>query len=364
MRRASQALGLGTDIADERPSNAMAQATLERFGAIDVLINNASLMSVLPRRSWLEIPVEEWDRVMAVNLRGMFLCCRAVFPAMKAQKRGKIVNISSSRFFEGSPNRLHYTTSKAGVIGFTRALAREVGEFGITVNAVAPGMTASDTQVARPPATISRRASRPRHRAGAGAGGPRRRGDVPVVGRERLHDRPDACWSMAASRCIEKNSASNINSVSSPRKRGPIAPRAPSSRWVPAFAGTAPVIGATATHGHPGHHRRRRTDGPHARGRSRPARRALHAHRAEGSAAFLPKMERCNARTHGNLPAHGDRRKGARRRAAARLCRWTCSSSCRLVEPPLLHKSIRRSSRPRRRSPPPMTARCRSSPIN
>jgi 3-oxoacyl-[acyl-carrier protein] reductase len=142
------ALGLGADIASEASVAAMAQAVLEKFGAIDVLINNASLMSVLPRRSWLEIPVEEWDRVMAVNLRGMFLTCRAVFPAMKAQKRGKIVNISSSRVFEGSPNRLHYTTSKAGVIGFTRALSREVGEFGITVNAVAPGMTASDTQVA------------------------------------------------------------------------------------------------------------------------------------------------------------------------------------------------------------------------
>jgi 3-oxoacyl-[acyl-carrier protein] reductase len=102
---------------------------------------------VLPRRSWLEIPVEEWDRVMAVNLRGMFLSCRAVFPAMKAQGRGKIVNISSSRVWEGTPNRLHYTTSKAGVIGFTRALARELGELGITVNAVTPGMTQSETQV-------------------------------------------------------------------------------------------------------------------------------------------------------------------------------------------------------------------------
>jgi 3-oxoacyl-[acyl-carrier protein] reductase len=126
----------------------MVQATLDRFGTIDVLINNASLMSVLPRRSWLEIPVEEWDRVMAVNLRGMFLSCRAAFPAMKAQQRGKIVNISSSRVWGGAPNRLHYTTSKAGVIGFTRALAREVGEFGITVNALTPGMTQSETQVA------------------------------------------------------------------------------------------------------------------------------------------------------------------------------------------------------------------------
>src|SRR5215467_13102070 len=113
-----QALGIAADIASEDSTRSMAQAALDRFGAIDVLINNASLMSVLPRRSWLEIPVEEWDRVMAVNLRGMFLCCRAVFPPMKAQRRGKIVNISSSRVWEGTPNRLHYTTSKAGVIGF------------------------------------------------------------------------------------------------------------------------------------------------------------------------------------------------------------------------------------------------------
>jgi 3-oxoacyl-[acyl-carrier protein] reductase len=141
-------VGLATDIASEASTATMAQAALDHFGAIDVLINNASLMSVLPRRSWLEIPVEEWDRVMAVNLRGMFLSCRAVFPAMKARGRGKIVNISSSRVWEGTPNRLHYTTSKAGVIGFTRALAREVAEFGITVNAVTPGMTQSDTQVA------------------------------------------------------------------------------------------------------------------------------------------------------------------------------------------------------------------------
>ncbi|MGH6672471.1 MAG: SDR family NAD(P)-dependent oxidoreductase [Xanthobacteraceae bacterium] len=141
-------VGLGVDIADEASTKAMVASVLERYGAIDVLVNNASLMSTLPRRSWLEIPIEEWDRVMAVNLRGMFLCCRAAFPAMKAQKRGKIVNISSSRVWEGTPNRLHYTTSKAGVIGFTRALAREVGEFGITVNAVTPGMTQSETQVA------------------------------------------------------------------------------------------------------------------------------------------------------------------------------------------------------------------------
>lgn len=141
------AVGTETDISDADSTSAMAETAHTHFGGIEVLVNNASLMSALPRRSWLEIPVEEWDRVMAVNLRGMFLACRAVFPAMRERGRGKIVNISSSRVWEGVPNRLHYTTSKAGVIGFTRALAREVGEFGITVNAVTPGLTLSDTQV-------------------------------------------------------------------------------------------------------------------------------------------------------------------------------------------------------------------------
>jgi 3-oxoacyl-[acyl-carrier protein] reductase len=141
------AVGTETDISDADSTRAMAETARTHFGGIEVLVNNASLMSALPRRSWLEIPVDEWDRVMAVNLRGMFLACRAVFPAMREHGRGKIVNISSSRVWEGVPNRLHYTTSKAGVIGFTRALAREVGEFGITVNAVTPGLTLSDTQV-------------------------------------------------------------------------------------------------------------------------------------------------------------------------------------------------------------------------
>jgi len=146
-RDGGDALGIATDITDPGAVEALARAALERFGGVDVLINNASLMSALARRSWLEIPVDEWDRVMAVNLRGMFLCCRAFVPTMRQNGYGKIVNISSSRVWEGTPNRLHYTTSKAGVIGFTRALAREVGAWGITVNAVTPGNTQSDTQV-------------------------------------------------------------------------------------------------------------------------------------------------------------------------------------------------------------------------
>ena len=143
-----EAVGIRTDISDPASVTDMAKAALDAFGGIDVLINNASLMSVLPRRDWMEIPVEEWDRVMAVNLRGMFLCCHAVAPTMKAQKKGKIVNIASSRVWDGTPLRLHYTTSKAGVVGFTRALSRELGEHGITVNAVSPGNTMSETQVA------------------------------------------------------------------------------------------------------------------------------------------------------------------------------------------------------------------------
>ena len=141
-----EALAISTDISEEAQANRMAEAAVEKFGRIDALINNASLMSALKRRPWHEIPVEEWDRVMEVNLRGMFCCCRAVFPQMRAQQSGKIVNISSSRVWEGTPNRLHYTTSKAGVIGFTRALARELGEHNIAVNAITPGLTLSDTQ--------------------------------------------------------------------------------------------------------------------------------------------------------------------------------------------------------------------------
>ena len=149
--RGGQALAIHTDVSDEVQCGRMADAALETFGRIDGLINNASLMSALQRRPWHEIPVEEWDRVMAVNLRGLFCCCRAVYPHMRAQQSGRIVNISSNRVWLGTPNRLHYTTSKAGVIGFTRALARELGEHNIAVNAITPGLTLSDTQASTLP---------------------------------------------------------------------------------------------------------------------------------------------------------------------------------------------------------------------
>src|SRR5262245_12686597 len=141
--RGTQALGVECDVSREEDTERLAAETLARFGRIDVLMNNAAVYGTLRRRTLLEIPVEEWDRVMAVNLRGLFLCARAVVPAMKAQGKGTIINISSSTFFKGVPDFLHYTTSKGGVVGFTRSLAREVGEFGIRVNAIAPGFTLS-----------------------------------------------------------------------------------------------------------------------------------------------------------------------------------------------------------------------------
>jgi len=147
-RAGLEVVSFPTDVSSPESVEAMVAQTVAKWGRIDGLINNASLMSVLPRGSWLKIPVEEWDRVMAVNLKGIFLCCRAVHPHMKAQGGGRIVNISSSRIWGGNPNRLHYTTSKAGVVGLTRALAREVGDDKIGVNAITPGFTESETQVA------------------------------------------------------------------------------------------------------------------------------------------------------------------------------------------------------------------------
>jgi NAD(P)-dependent dehydrogenase (short-subunit alcohol dehydrogenase family) len=141
--RGGQALGVTCDVSNEADTLRLATETLARFGRIDVLVNNAAIYGTLKRRPILEIPVDEWDRVMAVNLRGLFLCARAVFPTMKAQGKGKIINIASSTFFKGTANYIHYTTSKGGVVGFTRGLARELGDHGIRVNAIAPGFTLS-----------------------------------------------------------------------------------------------------------------------------------------------------------------------------------------------------------------------------
>lgn len=142
----AQGLALKTDVSDEASAKEMAACAIERYGGIDVLINNAAVFSVVPmNRGRIEtIDPEEWDRLMAVNLRGLFFCCRAVLPAMRKQKSGKIITIASGTVFAGAPGRIHYVTSKAATIGFTRTLAREVGDDGINVNCLAPGNTLSE----------------------------------------------------------------------------------------------------------------------------------------------------------------------------------------------------------------------------
>jgi len=145
----ADALAITTDVADQASTEEMARATIERFGRIDGLVNNAAIAIRLPKIEGPieEITVEDWDRVMGVNLRGTFLCCRAVIGHMKERKYGKIINISSSTFFSGGGgNNAQYVASKGGVIAFTRVLAREVGDWNITVNSIAPGLTASETE--------------------------------------------------------------------------------------------------------------------------------------------------------------------------------------------------------------------------
>jgi len=142
----AESLAVQVDVADEGATKNMAAQTLERFGRIDVLVNNAAIFATIPmNRGRIEtITPEEWDRLMAVNLKGLFFCCRAVLPTMRAQESGKIINIASGTVFAGSPGRIHYVTSKAATIGFTRTLAREVGSDNINVNVLAPGNTLSE----------------------------------------------------------------------------------------------------------------------------------------------------------------------------------------------------------------------------
>lgn len=149
-----EALAIMTDVSWEESTRDLARSVMEKYGRVDVLINNAGIVSTIKLKATEEITVEEWDQLMGVNLRGVFLCCKAVIPYMKAQKRGKIINISSSTVFKGKPHYIHYVTSKAGIIGFTRALAKELGEYNIRVNCVAPGYL--KTEISRETTSIER----------------------------------------------------------------------------------------------------------------------------------------------------------------------------------------------------------------
>ena len=147
-RAGGEAIGVHCDVTDPGQVGAMVAATVEAFGKVDILVTNAALFADLEFKSFLEIDEAEWDRVLEVNLRGVFTCVKAVVPEMRRNGYGKIVNISSGTVFKGTPMMLHYVSSKGAVVAFTRALAREVGDAGIQVNALAPGLTMSE-EVAR-----------------------------------------------------------------------------------------------------------------------------------------------------------------------------------------------------------------------
>ncbi|MDA8292224.1 MAG: SDR family NAD(P)-dependent oxidoreductase [Actinomycetota bacterium] len=135
------------DVSDEAQVAALVEATVDLHGKVDVLVNDAA---IVPFVAWDDIDLAEWRRIMSVNLDGTFLTCRAVYPHMRAAGYGRIVNICSNVIVAGTPNLAHYVASKGGIFAFTRALATELGRYGITVNSVAPGLTASEGVLGSP----------------------------------------------------------------------------------------------------------------------------------------------------------------------------------------------------------------------
>ena len=136
------------DVADEKQVKTLVAKTLARFGQIDVLVNNAALYSTLTPRAFNEWDAELWDKVMAVNVRGCYLMVRHVAPHMMERRSGKIINVASGAPYKGVPRMLPYVTSKGAIVAFTRALSRELGEYGIAVNSLSPGFILSDTGLA------------------------------------------------------------------------------------------------------------------------------------------------------------------------------------------------------------------------
>jgi NAD(P)-dependent dehydrogenase (short-subunit alcohol dehydrogenase family) len=138
------ALAVRTDVTDPDSCTAMVAAAVDRFGTVDILVNNAAIYDGLHMEAFEDLEIAEWDRVMAVNVKGTWLASRAVSPIMKAKGYGKIVNISSTTAYIGPPLLLHYVASKGAVVAMTKALAKELGEYGVRVTALTPGMTFTD----------------------------------------------------------------------------------------------------------------------------------------------------------------------------------------------------------------------------
>lgn len=141
--RGGQAMGRVTDVTDPGAVATLVRETEAAFGRVDVMVTNAALFGTLDLKPFDEISSDEWDAVMRVNTRGVFECVKAVVPVMRRQKYGKIVNIASGTLFKGTTHLLHYVASKGAVVAMTRVMARELGDDGIRVNCVAPGLTVS-----------------------------------------------------------------------------------------------------------------------------------------------------------------------------------------------------------------------------
>jgi len=129
------------DVTKEEDTVRMAEETVKKFGRIDILVNNAAFYYGVGRKPFYEVTPEDWDKAMAVGAKGAWLCAKAVFPHMKKQEKGKIINLSSDTAFGPTKGMINYVTSKAAVVGITRVLAGELGQYKICVNAVAPGYT-------------------------------------------------------------------------------------------------------------------------------------------------------------------------------------------------------------------------------
>jgi len=142
-----EALAIKTDVSSEDDTIAMAEKTIEKFDKIDILINNASYYYGLENKPIENITLAEWDKSFNVNLKGTWLCIKAVLPYMKDEGSGRIINISSGTWYMGIPMLLHYATTKAGIVGLTRCAARELGAFGINVNAITPGFVTTEASI-------------------------------------------------------------------------------------------------------------------------------------------------------------------------------------------------------------------------
>jgi NAD(P)-dependent dehydrogenase (short-subunit alcohol dehydrogenase family) len=142
----NEAFAIHTDVADPASIDSMVAEVDRRFGRIDILVNNAGIFSTLEMRPFEQIPLDEWEHVLRVNVTGPFLCARAVLPAMRRARWGRIINMASGAVTLGRPNYLHYITSKAALEGMTRSMARELGADGITVNSILPGATFTEIE--------------------------------------------------------------------------------------------------------------------------------------------------------------------------------------------------------------------------